>query len=113
MEMKTDAKIQTGCIHCKVTREQIPCALCVCLRACGCTRVELTVCFFGFENFADTSEREQDRYYNHKVHVQLQANGWRCHLWPVQVEARGIVDETSFNPLHALCKTSVRAIANL
>ena len=70
---------------------------------------ELTVCFT--ENDADTSESKQARYYSLKV--DLQAKGWRCHLWPVQVGARVMVDEASFNPLHALCKASVQVVTNL
>ena len=70
---------------------------------------ELTVCFD--ENFADASVRKQTRYYSLKV--DLQAKGWRCYLWPVPVGGgRGIVDETSFNPLHAFCKASVWVVAN-
>ena len=63
--------------------------------------IELTVCFD--ENFADASMRKQVKY--HDVREAVKTAGHKCQLWTVQVGSRGIIDEASFQPLHALCST--------
>ena len=71
--------------------------------------IELTVCFD--ENFADASMRKQAKY--HDLREAVKAAGHKCHLWTVQVGSRGIIDELSFQPLHALCSSPKQDIANL
>ena len=72
--------------------------------------VEFIICFD--MNVADTCERKQARCQCLKGDL-LPTNRWRCHLWPVQVGDRGIVDERSLTPLHDLCKVSSQGIACL
>ena len=71
--------------------------------------IELTVCFD--ENFADASMRKQAKY--HDLREAVKTAGHKCHLWTVQVGSRGIIDEVSFQPLHALCSTPKQDVANL
>ena len=71
--------------------------------------IELTVCFD--ENFADASMRKQAKY--HDLREAVKTAGHKCHLWTVQVGSRGIIDELSFQPLHALCSSLKQDIANL
>ena len=71
--------------------------------------IELTVCFA--DNFADASMRKQAKYLD--LRETVKAAGHKCHLWTVQVGSRGIIDEVSFQPLHALCSTSKQEVANL
>ena len=42
----------------------------------------------------------------HDLREAVKAADHKCHLWTVQVSLRGIIDEVSFEPLHALCSTS-------
>ena len=63
------------------------------------------------ENFADASMRKQAKY--HDLREAVKAAGHKCHLWTVQVGSRGIIDELSFQPLHALCSSPKQDIANL
>ena len=71
--------------------------------------IELTVCFD--ENFPDASMRKQAKYHNLREAVRIA--GHKCHLWTVQVSSRGIIDEVSFQPLHALCSTPKQDVTNL
>ena len=60
--------------------------------------IELTVCFE--DNFADASMRKQAKYLD--LREAVKSADHKCHLWTVQVGSRGIIDEVTFQPLHAL-----------